>query len=361
MILMCLILMVSMLGMAIDLGRMFIYKNELQAFVDSSAMAAITRMDGTQAGLTAANALAAAGPLSATVPNKYNFDSATISTVTNTYATAFNNTYDSYATADSPATNSYRFVQVVASASVPLNFLPVIPGISTSMTLSATAVAGQNPQSSVSDGGLLPFAPDAHNQADKKNFGLIPGSSYTLKWGNGNNTTCAGDLLPSPFMPLGSPPSEHGFIDIGEGNSNSNVRTAIEYGGYPNASSSPSSIGTGDLLDGVPGNRGTSIFDALNGRAQQDTDDVSTTYAQYLAAGTGNGRRIVTVAVAGTWNGNGNGAATPNLGFANFLLNTSYAGTSGPICAIYIGPGDLSGNGTGGTDGTKVYSVMLYK
>jgi len=102
----CLAVMVAMLGLAMDLGRVFIYKNELQAFVDASAMAAITRLDGTQDGVAAANALATAGPLGATKPNGYNFGTTAVSTVTNTYATAYANTYDSYATAHGPATRS---------------------------------------------------------------------------------------------------------------------------------------------------------------------------------------------------------------------------------------------------------------
>ena len=150
-------------------------------------------------------------------------------------------------------------------------------------------------------------------------------------------------------------------MDIGEGNSNANVRTAILSGGYPNANSSPSSLATGNTLGGVPGNRGSSIFDALNTRASQDTDDTSTTYAQYLASGTGNGRRVVTVAIAGTWSGNGNNANTPILGFANFFLDPTYSGTSGGICATYIGPASSSGTSSGGTDGTKVYSNILYQ
>ena len=267
-------------------------------------------------------------------------------------------TFDSYATASSPATNTYRFIKVVATASVPLNFLPVIPGISTTASISASATAGQNPQSTLSYGGLMPFAPDAHNQSDKQNFGLTPGVQYSLKWDNHNTTTCAGD---AGFTPPGNPPSEHGFIDIGEGNNNSNVRTAIEYGGYPNANSSPSSISTGDTVGGVPGNRGSSIFDALAGRAAQDTDDTSTTYAQYMTAGTGNDRRIVTVAIAGTWTANGSNASTPILGFANFFLNTTYSGTSGAICATYIGPGNLTGIASATTDATKIYVDMLYQ
>jgi Flp pilus assembly protein TadG len=350
--------MIGLLGLAFDAGRMFICKNELQAFVDASALAAVSHLDGTQTGVQTANSMATAGPNGGTTPNGYNFGTTTISTVTNTYATSFGGSYDSYASANSGGANSYRFIKVTASANVGLNFLPVLPGISSTTTVTASATAGQNPQSSIGNGGLLPFAPDAHNQADTKNFGFTPGTQYTLKWGNGNNTTCAGDLS---FTPPGSPPSEHGFVDIGEGNSNSNVRQAIEYGGYPNADSSPSSVATGDTIGGVPGNRGSSIFDALAGRAAQDTNDTATTYAQYETSGTGNGRRIVTLIVAGTWNGNGANANTPVLGFANFFLNTTYSGNSGPICATYIGPGNLTGTTSGGTDGTKVYSNMLYQ
>ena len=350
--------MIGMLGLAFDLGRMFIVKNELQTFADASAIAACRQLDGSQAGVQGAHSTATAGPLGSTVPNGWNFDVNTISNVTDTYATSYNGTYDSYATASGSATNNYRFIKVVANATLPLYFLGVIPNLPTSQLLQATAVGGQNPSSTVPNGRMLPFSPDAHDTSDTQNFGLTPGSEYTLKWGNGSTTTCAGD---AGFTPPGNPPSEHGFVDIGEGNSNSNVRTAIEYGGYPNPNSNPSSISTGDSLKGVPGNRGSSIFDALQVRVNQDTNTTATTYAQYLASGTGNGRRVVTVAIGGAWSGNGNNAHTTVIGWANFFLDTSYSGTSGPICATYIGPASANGNGSGASDGTKVYSVMLYQ
>jgi Flp pilus assembly protein TadG len=290
--------MIGMLGLAFDLGRMFIVKNELQTFVDASAIAACRLMDGSQAGIQSAHNTATAGPLGSSRPNGWNFDVNAIANITDTYATSFTGTYDNYATASSNATNNYRFIKVVANATLPLYFLPVLPGLPTSQLMQSTAVGGQNPQAG---GPMLPFAPDAHDAADTQNFGLTPGTQYSLKWDNHGNTTCAGDV---GFTPPGNPPSEHGFVDIGEGNSNSNVRTAIEYGGYPNANSSPSSISAGDTLKGVPGNRGSSIFGALNARAGQDSNDTATTYAQYEASGTGNGRRIVTVAIGGAWSGN---------------------------------------------------------
>lgn len=351
--------LIGMLGLAMDAGQMFILKNELQTFADASAMAAISKLDGTQTGVQLANNVATAGPLGTTRPNGYKFDTIAISNVTATYATTFAGTYDSYATASSSSTNSYRFVKVSATQNLSLNFLPVLPGMASSLAVSASAVAGQGEQSTVSGGGLIPFAPDAHNQADTTNFGLTPGVQYSLKWAAGNNnTTCAGD---AGFTPPGTPPSEHGFVDIGEGTGTGNLRKAIEYGGYPNANSTPSSVGGGQDLISDPGTRGSSIFISLNNRAAQDTDDASTTYAAYLAAGTGNGRRVVTVPIVGTWSETGANANAPVLGFANFFLNTSYSGNSGSICATYIGPGDITGNGSGGSDSTKIYVNYLYQ
>src|SRR5512138_1677908 len=53
------LIIVAMLGMAIDLGRAFITKNEAQAFTDAAALAAARELNGTSSGVTAAtNAVA---------------------------------------------------------------------------------------------------------------------------------------------------------------------------------------------------------------------------------------------------------------------------------------------------------------
>src|SRR2546426_7389677 len=57
------VVMVGMLGLTTDLGRVYIVKNELQTFVDASTIAAALQLNGTAAGLTAADAAAASGPL----------------------------------------------------------------------------------------------------------------------------------------------------------------------------------------------------------------------------------------------------------------------------------------------------------
>jgi hypothetical protein len=245
---------------------------------------------------------------------------------------------------------------------VPLSFLPALPGIANSITLNASAIAGQQQTSSASYGGLQPFMVDAHNSASTTTFGLTPGTEYTLKWDNGNTTTCAGDT--GWTDPANSKsPSAHGFVDLGQGKGNSDLTAVIQYGGYPNANSTPSSVSAGTSLNSVPGNRGSSIFSAMAARAAQDTDDTSTTYAEYVSTGTGNGRRIITVPVddPSTWSGGGSNASATVIGFANFLLDPIYAGSSGPICATYIGPADMNGNGAGASDGTKIYYNVLFQ
>src|SRR5579872_2251686 len=66
-----LVVMLAMLGLAIDVGRMFVYKNELQTFADASALAAIAQMDGTQTGVQGANSTAIVGPDGASSPNRF--------------------------------------------------------------------------------------------------------------------------------------------------------------------------------------------------------------------------------------------------------------------------------------------------
>ena len=355
------VVMIGMFGLAVDLGRMFIVKNELQTFADASALAAIRQLDGTKTGVQGAHAAATAGPHGATTPNGWNFDTTVITQVNAKYASSFTGTYDSYAVASSPATNSYRFISVTASAAVPIYFLGVISGIPAQQNLAASATAGQIPQRAVARGGLVPFSPDAHNAADTKNFGLIPNTKYTLKWGNGNSTSCAGD---AGFNP-GNVPSEHGFVDLGQGNGSSSLRDVIVYGGYPNATSSPASISAGVQLGGVPGNRGASMFSATAERSAQDPDQTSTTWEQYKAAGIGNGRRIVSAPINDPAQAGGNGANqyVTIIGFANFLLHpaSNISGNSGSLCATYIGPGDLSGASSGAADGTQIYTTALYQ
>src|SRR5258708_5228731 len=88
MLALCATVMFGMLGLAVDVGRMFIVKNELQTFADASALAACAKLDGSGSGITAADAIATQGPLGTTVPNGWNFDTVAITNVTTGYATS---------------------------------------------------------------------------------------------------------------------------------------------------------------------------------------------------------------------------------------------------------------------------------
>ena len=46
--------MTGVLGMAFDIGRMYIAKSELQSFADAAALAAALRLDGQSTGITRA-------------------------------------------------------------------------------------------------------------------------------------------------------------------------------------------------------------------------------------------------------------------------------------------------------------------
>src|SRR6266481_6582365 len=57
-----LLAIVGMAGITVDLGRMYIAKNELMAYTDAASIAAAVQLDGTTAGITRAqNAGAAMG------------------------------------------------------------------------------------------------------------------------------------------------------------------------------------------------------------------------------------------------------------------------------------------------------------
>src|SRR5947209_19145354 len=66
------------LGLAFDLGRVFITKNELQAYADAAASAAALRLNGRTSGLNNANAEVLPTATARMSANKWNFSTATV-------------------------------------------------------------------------------------------------------------------------------------------------------------------------------------------------------------------------------------------------------------------------------------------
>ncbi len=334
----CLIGFLAMVGLATDLGRVFVARNELQVFADEAAFAASFELDGTTDGLTRARSVAASGPVTNTSRNRWYFDTQTVPAPAVLFARAPAGPYES-----SPASPAgYRFVRVQVSSAVNLYFLPLIPGIPGSETLTVSATAGQTPLSELGD-GLAPFSPDAHSDTDP-NYGFTSGQLYTLRWAPPGHRTKASGSCPGDigYDPDGS--GDRGYIDVGQGSGNAGLRDAIVNNTY--SLTNPLEVGT--VLDEVSGQK--SVTDAMNERFNQDSDKSAPNFASYH----GNGRRLFTVAV------NDGGDPARVLGFALFFLQPTPCGSTNtsPCCGEYVGAAVLGSTRRGaGTPG--LYAVQL--
>jgi len=331
--------LIAMLGLTVDVGRLYVARAELQAFVDSAATAACYELDGTALGITNARAVATAGPGSGASVNRWDFATKTVASVQIAFSQTSSGAYET-----SPASGTgYRFIRVTASGPVPLYFVRVLPGVVSPRTVSATAIAGQGAQSSIGD-GVAPFSPDAHDNLDL-NFGFAVGQQYTLKWappGQRDKNFCAGD---KGFLPGGGS-SERGYIDVGQGNGNSALHDAIVNNDYNLAM--PLTVGS--LVIMVQGNK--SVPDAIDERFNQDSDTTAATYSDYH----GNGRRIIVVPV------NDRGDPAVVVGFASFFVPPNSCGDKNntPCCGEYLGSA-LKYSTHQSAGGPGLYAVKLFR
>jgi Flp pilus assembly protein TadG len=343
--------LIGVLGLCLDLGRMYIAKNELQAFADAAALAAARHLDGTDPGVTVARDTATG------YPNHWNFGVAAPDSVVVSFAAASAGPF----VVNPQSGDGIQFVRVVASGIVTMYFMPgfsaTAPGaamlllsLARQQTIVATATSGQFLVNTFKS-GLVPYSPDAHDPADP-DFGFTPGVQYTLRWpapGVAKTGTCAGDVgWPSPKQA-----SDRNYIDIGQaggGDGSTFIRKAI----VSNVQSHALSVG--DVVVSAPGDLGAESS-ALQERFSQDTDTTTADYQTYfhnLQIGSANGRRLVTVPVS-----DANNAV---LGFGLFLLQSDVCGGDGasPCCATYVSNNPmLPGGRGGGTPGA--HNVRLFQ
>ena len=352
------VVMFGMLGLTTDLGRVYIVKNELQAFVDASSVAAALQLNGTQAGLTAADAAAARGPVGpAGTYNGWDFDAVKVPTPTVSYSTTYGGSY--YSSSSGSVDPASRFVQVQATANSPIYFLPVIPGIGSSLAVSAVATSGLSSRNTLPAGGTdgaAPFSPDAHN-ATSANFGFTKGQLYTLRMtppGHGG-ATCPGDAgWTDP-----NPPQDRGYVDFGQGNGNPGIGDVLD-----NNTTYGLNITPKIDIPWVPGQKHVGPF--VQTRFYQDTNTNQTiSYAQYLEDGNGNGRRILIVPVNDPVQSTIDGAAYI-IGFAAFFLQNDFASSNSnvdPLCGEYIGPATLNSMQPGPTPASPgtYYVAQLFQ
>lgn len=188
------------IGLAFDLGRLYIVRNEAQGYCDAAALAAASLLDGTMNGINAARTAATTGQYAGTAGDwkRFHFQNVQFQNLTVEFATQYLASDPSSGdwTASPSTAAGYRFVRVTASGQVPMYLAPVLTGQSMA-TAAASAVAAQVKMTTI-DQGLVPFAPFAHcttstssipgglpacDLNNDPSMGYVIGQQYTLRWG----------------------------------------------------------------------------------------------------------------------------------------------------------------------------------
>lgn len=381
------IAVIGAMGLAIDLGHIFIVKNETQAYVDAAALAAALQLDGTTAGITRANS--AATNLSA----HWNFDSATLSSPTVEFAAlASSSPYSCSATWYTTANVTSALAPTMICTRVTKTVTPNIYFVPVVMTnpvytqnVQSQAIAGQVDFAANTSipAGLGPFAGVAACsgtvsacEQTAPNFGLTVGTEYDLQWPqynqnrNGcstdaancfNSSPCPGDVTLHTGGGNGDPMNEvkswWGASINGYWGSQSTSQlnayildqqqlTALAIGAniQPNLSSG-NKQGTAKILDDRVNE------DVVNYDTSGNSGSGAQKLSDYLANAAHNGRRLMPVPMVYP-DAAGN---TTVVGYGEFLLmsNISAAGTSDYYAK---GDGGITSKGTGNDPYCAIYA-----
>jgi Flp pilus assembly protein TadG len=366
-----LFVLMGMLGLSIDLGRVYIAKNEAQAFADLAAISAARYLNGKQAGIDSAKA----DVTTSTNSNLWNFSTVKFGSNAQTSpapTVEFSTAATGAAWSTAPAGNLtlVKFVRVTATPSVNLAFLPAV-GTALTQQVTGQAIAGVIPQTFPA-GGYLPFTPFAHDASKDAsgnlidpNFGFTVGQEYGFLWPgniNNKNNACAGDQVNWPMYNSSDNSvvagSDRGYFEL---QSASSISDAILGGKQTDP------LNVGDTIDLTNGQK-QAEQNALELRASYDTDQtqyqansngIKPAYSTDTVAngGTGaNGMRLVIMPVNDRNPVNGE---VKVIGFASFLLPMHYPnGGNKAWCAIYMGAQTDGGGSTEFTPGAYVVRLV---
>ncbi len=335
-----LIVIVGMMGLAVDLGRMYITKSETQSYADATALAAAVELDGTAEGIARAQAAVSSSS------NRWNFNTSPFTGSSIEFATSYPG--GTWTTAPIDPIN-YRFARVGAQVTLPLLLIRAVTPATTSL-VRAEAIGAQVEKTRFRH-GLFPFSPFAHNTV-APDYGLIPGQMYTLRWASApkvGNNTCGGDDTQAMIdLAESGGGSERGFI---ESTSADLIRSTI----VDDYQSVAREIGDSVVMTG--GAKQTQLS-SLIARINQDTDSNAATYADYVRSNTGNGRRLVAAPIN---TGQPGGYRIVQIG-AFFLRPTTHynAGGNQAFCAEYVGSW-VQGSNHKGAGPPGAYVVRLVK
>lgn len=341
--------LIGMMGLAVDLGRMYIAKSEVQTFADLTAIAATRQLDGSDAGVTRAKQQVSGSQM------KWNFSTQRFTQNTVLFSSDGVTWNDG-----STDVKNLKYVYITSIIGIDLYFLPIVTAapangvaflmVSFQTSLKGSAAAGQHLIDVFAPGGpgLLPFAPLAHDPNDG-NFGFKSGDIITLRWPsnvNGNKKFCDADNSPQwvAQSTVGGG-DERGFIQETSG-------SAIEQAVVDDRIFYTVTLGLPvTMTGGVKATQAASLIE----RAGQDLDTSSTTHAQYLT-NLHNDRRIGAVPIV-----NANDSFRV-IGFAKVFLpmNQDQNGNKS-LCAEYVGPYFLLGSDDNGNTGTGsgIFEVRL--
>jgi Putative Flp pilus-assembly TadE/G-like len=154
------------IGLALDLGRLYLIRSEAQTFADMAALSAARELDGSHAGVDRAREVVAHSP------QRWDFGVKTFPGVGIEFSP------DSKAWRPIPALpGDVHFVRVTAETGpVDLLFLPFVVGRQATV-VRARAVARKDTEPAAAE--MLPFAPAAKNP-DDANFGFRIGERISL-------------------------------------------------------------------------------------------------------------------------------------------------------------------------------------
>jgi hypothetical protein len=337
-------------GLGVDISRFYLAKTELQNAADAAALAGVSGLDSSAAGITEA------ADRAVEVMNSFNFNNqpVTFPRTNVLFSKNLDGTYISEASAQA-SPKDIRFVQVTTPASaVPVSFAVSVLGSSKNLT--ATATAGFSVPINEPCNWLPAFVLD-----DPANP-IAPGNLYTFRLPPGNHISPGNYQLLSPEGPGGN-----------------DVRTGMA-NGVSICAKPGDSIPTKPGQTAGPVRQGINTrFDIYQGPVDPDTSPPDTNVAPDLDytgyrngtrietpshAGTA-GRRIVIIPIATEPPGNGRDEIVINRFGVFFLQSPVGGGNGGDLKAEYVSDRVLIGGGgfdpNGGAGNNLLAVPVLYK
>jgi Flp pilus assembly protein TadG len=376
----------GLMGFALDLGRLYLIRGELNQAANAMALAAASQLAGTSGAADTNVNNAAQQALNETNGNRYNFGSTPITTGT---VSCFSTLADASANNQGATTGCASpppvFVQASISAPAPLLFFGLLPGgESRTTTVASFAVAGMSAPLCTGC-GIVPIAVQTQDASlsDTVDWGFVPNSLYTLYYSCTGTPPGAlagtavpyvllnrvdtaldesdqmfrqgaqgiqGSVSPNPNACLANVATPLACVNIGD--IEQIPPSGLATPGACSTVSAPTDVT--NMLCGLESRLDT----AYAGNCQTGVTDFGTLSASYLAdtdgayytdysGYSGNGRRIITLAIvtATLPTDTSCSAGMTVLGFRQFLLEPPSDGTgtfnatdpNGRIPLLYLG------------------------